>query len=99
MDVLSVSKLRTASLIWQPRRESFVLTVVCKATYALAQVTSELAPDQEYPNEYENHWNDDPARSLYSPNDLVPQKPRAEVLLVGHTFAPRGERRDPSWPA
>ena len=92
MDVLSVSKLRTASLIWQPRPESFVLTVVCKATYTLAPVTSELAPDQEYPNEDENHWNDDPARSVYSPNDLVPLKPRAEVLLVGHAFAPRGDR-------
>ena len=28
---------------------------------------------------------------MYSPSDLVPFKPRADVLLVGHAFAPKGE--------
>ncbi len=92
MEVVSLSPLRTASMVWQPRRGAFVLTVVCKATFVLAPVAAELAPEQDHPNEEENHWNDDPARSVYSPCDLVPFKPRAEVTLVGHAFAPRGER-------
>jgi hypothetical protein len=91
MDVLSLGALRTASLVWQPRRGSWALTAVCKATYVLTPVESPLAAEQEYPNEDDNHWNDDPARSLYSPGDLVPFKPRADVMLVGHAFAPRGE--------
>ena len=92
MEVVSTSPLRTASMIWQPRRGSFVLTVVCKATFVLAPMLAELAPEQEDPSEEENHWNDDPARSVYSPCDLVPFKPHAEVTLVGHAFAPPGER-------
>lgn len=92
MDVVSACPLRTASVVWQPRAGSFVMTVVCKATYQLAPVLSPLAPEQEYPNEEENHWNDDPARSLYAPGDLAPVKPRAEVMLVGHAFAPHGKR-------
>src|SRR5689334_17838914 len=91
MDVVSVSLLRVASVVWQPRRGAWALTVVCKATYTLVPVESKLAQEQEYPNEDDNHWNDDPARSLYSPSDLAPFKPRADVMLVGHAFAPRKE--------
>src|SRR5262249_22737348 len=76
---------------WQARHGVWFLTAIAKATYHLLPVASVLAEEQEYPNEDENHWNDDAGRSLYSPSDLVPFKPSAEVTLVGHAFAPRGE--------
>ncbi len=91
MEVLSLCPFRAASLAWQPRRGAWALTVVVKATYDLMPVESPLAREQEYPNEDDNHWNDDAARSIYSPSDLVPFKPRADVMLVGHAFAPRKE--------
>ncbi|MDI3292023.1 DUF2169 domain-containing protein, partial [Polyangium sp. 15x6] len=91
MEVVTVCPFRVASLLWQPRRGGWVLTVVCKATYDLAPVQSRLAANQDDPNEDDNHWNDDPARSVYSPSDLVPFKVRADVVLVGNAFAPRGE--------
>src|SRR5580698_2170648 len=91
MDVVSLCPLRVGSLLWQPRRGTWVLTAVCKATYVLLPAESPLAQAQEYPNEDEGHWNDDPARSLHAPCDLVPFKPRADVVLVGHAFAPRKE--------
>jgi hypothetical protein len=91
MEVVSVCPFRVASLLWQPRRGGWVLTVVCKATYDLAPVQARLSDEQDDPNEDDNHWNDDPARSLYSPSDLVPFKARADVVLVGHAFATRGE--------
>jgi hypothetical protein len=91
MEVVSVCPFRVASLVWQPRRGGWVLSVVCKATYDLAPVQARLAVEQDEPNEADNHWNDDPARSIYSPSDLVPFKVRADVVLVGHAFAPRGE--------
>ncbi|HEY4119125.1 MAG TPA: DUF2169 domain-containing protein, partial [Byssovorax sp.] len=52
---------------------------------------AELAPEQEPTNDEDAYWNDDPARSLHSPSDMVPFKTRADVLLVGHAFAPNGE--------
>src|ERR1044072_4751172 len=88
MEVLSVSPLRTGSLLWQPKPGAWALTVICKATYALTQTESPLASEQETPSEDDTYWNDDSGRSLHSATDLVPFKMRADVLLVGHAFAP-----------
>jgi hypothetical protein len=78
-------------VLWQTGSGAWTLTFVCKATYRLAPTESELADEQEAPNEEDNYWDDDTTRSLYAPSDLVPFKARADVLLVGHAFAPRDE--------
>jgi len=65
-----------------------MLTVVCRATFLLRPGESVLAPDQEDPIEQDDHWNDDPGRSLRLASDLVPMKPRADITLVGNAFAP-----------
>jgi hypothetical protein len=92
MQILTLSPLRTASIVWQPTPLSHALTVVCKATYNLRPGVSTLAIEQEDVNERESHWDDDSKnRSLYAPCDLAPAKPRADVLLVGNAYAPRGE--------
>ena len=91
MDVVSACPLPVASLLWQPRAGAFVLTVVCKATYTLRPVESPLAPDQDPPNELDDHWNDDERWSLHGVCDLSPFKPRADVFLVGHAHAARGQ--------
>jgi hypothetical protein len=88
MDVVSASPLPVASLLWQPQPSAWALTVVCRATFALCPGESVLAADQEHPNELDDHWDDDPNRSLRAAGDLVPMKTRADVTLVGHAFAP-----------
>ena len=88
MDVVSACRLRVGSIVWQPRPQRFVLTVVCKATYQLFPTESPLAPDQDPINEADDHWNDDEARSLHAASDLAPFKRRADVFLVGHAYAP-----------
>ena len=91
MDIVSFSPFRTGSLLWQPRKDRWTLTIVCKATYALEPGESGLSAEQEDVNEHENHWDDDPRRSLYAPSDLAPFKARADVTLVGHAFAPASD--------
>ncbi|MEP7120467.1 MAG: DUF2169 domain-containing protein [Byssovorax sp.] len=91
MDVLSACPLRVGSIQWQPRPGTFLLTVVCKATFELLPGVSVLAADQDPPNETDDHWNDDDARSLHAASDLVPFKRGADVVLVGHAYAPRME--------
>lgn len=90
MEVIATKPLRSASVVWRQRNGSHVLTAVCKVTYELQPIESPVAEHQEDVNEYDNYWNDDPARSLHSASDLVPFKPRADVVLVGHAFAARG---------
>ncbi|MFT3774918.1 MAG: DUF2169 domain-containing protein [Minicystis sp.] len=91
MDVLSVSPFSTGSVLWRSRPDRWTLTVVCKGTYDLVPGEATLAPEQEGVNERDNHWDDDPRRSVYAPSDLAPFKPRADIMLVGHAFAPRSE--------
>src|SRR4051812_6852699 len=91
MDVVSTCPLRVASIVWQPRSGAWALTVVCKATFALEPGMCRLVDPQEDPADDDGYWDDDEARSLYAASDLVPFKARADVLLVGHAFAPRGE--------
>ena len=91
MDVVSVSPFRTGSVIWRSRPDRWTLTVVCKGTYSLVPGEATLAADQEVVNERDHHWEDDPRRSVYAPSDLAPFKPRADVMLVGHAYAPRSE--------
>jgi len=89
MDVVSSGPLPVASLVWQ-RNDLCALTVICKMTYELRPDESRLAAAQVDLFEEDNHWDDDTERSLYASSDIVPFKPRADVLLVGHAFAPRG---------
>lgn len=91
MDVISLASFRTGSLLWQQRPDLWALTVLCKATFELRPGEAVLAESQEPIHERDRHWSDDPAQSVRAPSDLVPFKPRADVVLVGHAFAPRGE--------
>ena len=91
MDLIAQPPFNAGSITWQEQPDQWTLTVVCKATYELTPGTSPLAREPEALNESDNHWDDDPERSLYAPSDLVPRKPRPEVLLVGSAYAPRGE--------
>src|SRR3954471_18482006 len=89
MDIVSTCPLRAALVSWQPRPGTSLLTVVCMATFELLPGESPLSPEQDAPSEDDNYWNDDETRSLRAPSDLAPFKARAEVLLVGHAFAPQ----------
>ncbi|WP_437510431.1 DUF2169 domain-containing protein [Sorangium sp. So ce1099] len=91
MHVSSACPLRVASLVWRPSPEVSALTVVCKATFTLEPGLSPLAPSQEAPWEVDVLWDDDPRASLRAASDLAPFKRRADVLVVGHAHAPRGE--------
>ncbi|WP_437592919.1 DUF2169 family type VI secretion system accessory protein [Sorangium sp. So ce1000] len=90
MDVVSDGPLPVASLLWQARALTWVLTVVCKATFTLAPGESPLAPAQEPIRERDAHLGDDPARSLIEASDLAPLKQGADVVLVGYAHAPGG---------
>ncbi|WP_437289298.1 DUF2169 domain-containing protein [Sorangium sp. So ce406] len=88
MDVVSACPLRVASSLWQPRAGAWALTIVCKATYTLAPGESLLALEQDEPTGAELYWEDDEHRSLVLGSDLAPFKRRADVLVVGHAYAP-----------
>jgi hypothetical protein len=50
--------------------------------------------DAQEPVAGDRHLDDDPRRSLYAPSELVPYKPRADVILVGSAYAPDAQPVD-----
>jgi|GEM_PF-1079563 len=91
MRIISSPPFVTSSIQWQEQPGQWTLTLICKATFSLASGTAVVAREPDGINEQDNHWDDDPQKSVYAPSDLVPYKPNAEVVLVGNAFAPRGE--------
>lgn len=91
MDVVSLCAFRVTSVLWQQRPGSWIKTVICKGSFSLLPGEARLAPEQAEPNEHDRYWDDNSARSLYAPSDIVPFKTRCDVILVGHAYAPGGE--------
>ena len=91
MDIITIPPFTSGSVVWQEQPGTWTLTVVCKITYALAPGVAAVESEQEAINEHDNHWDDDPERSVYAPSDLAPYKPRPEVVLVGSAFSPAGQ--------
>ncbi|MBI4952950.1 MAG: DUF2169 domain-containing protein, partial [Myxococcales bacterium] len=88
--VLSDAGLAGAALPWRVAPERPVVTLVVKAT-------CELVPDEAARPRPESdfctgdvHADDDPEAPLLHPSDLALVKPRVDVAVVGHAYAPGG---------
>ncbi|AUX39726.1 hypothetical protein SOCE26_011210 [Sorangium cellulosum] len=68
-----------------------MLTVVCKTTFVLLPGESRVAPEQDPPNTSDEYLNGDERCSLRESSDLAPFKRHADVILVGHAYAPRAQ--------
>lgn len=88
MDLVTLCPFVASKIVWQANSGAFALTVIVKATFVLQPGTAELALEQEPIIEQDRFYDDDPRRSIRVPSDVVPYKPRADVMLVGHAHAP-----------
>ncbi|WP_170229679.1 DUF2169 family type VI secretion system accessory protein [Polyangium fumosum] len=88
MELVCLCPLRASTFAWQAHSGTHALTVIVKATFVVEPGACSLAPAQEPVHEEDGHWNDDLARSVVTPSDKVPYKPRADVMLVGHAYTP-----------
>ncbi|TKD09135.1 DUF2169 family type VI secretion system accessory protein [Polyangium fumosum] len=88
MDVVSTCPLSAWGFVWQTSAGATAQTVVVKATFQLAPGESVLAKEQDGAVEEDEFWDDDPTRSVRVASDKVPYKARADVMLVGHAYAP-----------
>ncbi|HVK70015.1 MAG TPA: DUF2169 domain-containing protein [Polyangium sp.] len=91
MHVSATPPLAVAKLVWQPRPDAFVMTVVCKATYALRNGPCELVGSPDAPQPMDVFWQDGSPRSVRLPNDFAPFKRHVDVMVVGHAWAPHGQ--------
>lgn len=90
MDLISLCPFPVAAFPWQPQAGRWNLTVCVKATFVL--VHGQVAPlaATQHAIVDDSYWDNNPSASLYAPSDFVPYKPRVDVLLTGHAYAPGG---------
>lgn len=89
MEVRALCPLVAWGFVWQWSAGRFGQTVVVKATFRLAPDRCQLADVHDALVEDDVYAEGDPRRSLMVPSDKVPHKPHADVMLVGHAYAPK----------
>jgi hypothetical protein len=91
MEIVSLHAIPARSIVWAREAGRWALAVVAKVTYAVEPGVvvparrSVPIHDRDVPN------HDQAAASLACASDAVPFKPRADVVLVGHAYAPAGQ--------
>jgi hypothetical protein len=88
VDTVSLCPLAVGSVLWQPDATGWTLSAVVKATFSLEHGKEPILTDAQDPIGGDRFFADDKRFSLATMNDLVPFKPRVDVTLVGHAFAP-----------
>ncbi len=91
IELMELSKLKAATLLWRPARGGPVLTIVGKATFDLKPGVTTLSAVQDDVNERDLHKENNPKLGLHSASDMVPYKRVADVTVVGKAYAPPRE--------
>ena len=82
----SVAVMPRENLKGEPR-----LTVIVKGTFGIASGEAAPVAEQQLPVfDTDQHYDDDPQATVRLETDMVPFKPRTDVVAVGHAYAPRG---------
>lgn len=61
-----------------------------KATFSLVDGGEATVAEVQDPIFGDRPWDNDPRASLFGPDDLAPLKPKVDILLAGHAYAPGG---------
>jgi hypothetical protein len=75
------------TVLWQAQSGAPTLTVCVRGTFTLTPGREAELADVQEPVTADRHLDDDARQSLYTASDLVPYKPRVDVVLVGSAFA------------
>src|SRR6185437_15145144 len=76
------------AFLWQAQSGAWTLSACVRGTFSLVHGREAVLADAQEPVTGDRWDGDDPRRGLFAPSDLVPYKPRVDVVLVGSAFAP-----------
>src|SRR5262245_17830445 len=88
LQVTNRTPFQTATLFWQDDQGQAKLTVIVKATFTIATPAA-VAPEQLAIFAKDVPHDGSPETSVRFELDLVPHKPRTDVVLVGRAHAPQ----------
>lgn len=84
MHIVTCSSVCVTSFAWRSSHNGYCLTLACKAAYAIVPGISLPVREQEL-SVAENGYSDN---GSFVADEILPFKPRADVVLVGQAFAP-----------
>jgi hypothetical protein len=90
VEILSATPLCVTTLLWQGEPGEWTLTVSVKLTLSIEHEREAVLSDVQLEATGDRPHGEVPGASLREPTDLVPFKPRVDVMLVGHAYAPGG---------
>lgn len=90
LDILALCPFSVGVLLWEAKPSQWSLTVCVKATFSLVDGGDATVAEVQDPIFGDRPWDNDPHASLFGPDDLVPLKPKVDVLLAGHAYSPDG---------
>jgi hypothetical protein len=79
------------TVLWQAESGAWTLSVCVRGTFSFVQGREAVLADVQEPVTADVHAGGDPRASVVVPSDLVPYKPRVDVVLVGSAYAPHEE--------
>ena len=88
MRLVLLCPFSAGTVVWHAQSGAPTLTVCVRGTFALTPGREAELADVQEPVSADRHLDDDARASLYTASDLVPYKPRVDVVLVGSAFAP-----------
>lgn len=89
MDFVVLSGLVGGKIPWQ-LGSTPQLSVIAKLTLELRPGQMAVSAHQRGVTTEDIYWDGTPGASLREPSDLVPQKPKADLMVVGHAISPQG---------
>ncbi len=90
LEILTSHPLAVSTLLWEAAPNEWTLTLCVKVTLTLEHGHDAFLADVQEPVTTDKFHGEATLASLRVPSDLVPLKPRADVILVGHAYAPGG---------
>jgi hypothetical protein len=88
MEIFNETSFPVTQMIWEDLQGQAKLTVIVKVTFTINNGKSIPADEQLPIFTADEHYGEDPLKPVKFESDMVPFKPRADVVLVGKAYSP-----------
>lgn len=90
LNVVNETPFDVAAMPWENADGKCRLTIVLKATFTIAADGNVQIADEQLPVLFgDQHFDDDPLAPVRFESEMVPFKPRADLVVVGQAYAPK----------
>lgn len=92
MEIKNDTKFQVATMLGEGPDGKQALTIIIKGTYKIQHDKHVKIAEEQLPIAVSDEfYNDDVAGSIRIESDMVPFKPRADIVLIGRAYVPGGQ--------